>query len=80
MRELNYIAGKELAGYFVQPVAYVVMTVFLLLGGFFFFLVVAALRDAGADVLRDAESASLQRINLNQIVIDRCCIIFRSCW
>ncbi len=37
MKNSLTIAGKELAGYFLQPVAYVVMTVFLLLGGFFFF-------------------------------------------
>ena len=37
MRNALTIAGKEMAGYFVQPVAYVVMTVFLLLGGWFFF-------------------------------------------
>jgi len=35
MKNSLTIAGKELAGYFLQPVAYVVMTVFLLLGGFF---------------------------------------------
>ena len=37
MRNTLTIAGKELQGYFVQPVAYVVLTVFLLLGGWFFF-------------------------------------------
>ena len=37
MRNTLTIAGKELKGYFVQPVAYVVLTVFLLLGGWFFF-------------------------------------------
>ena len=37
MRNTFTIAAKELQGYFVQPVAYVVLTVFLLLGGWFFF-------------------------------------------
>ena len=37
MRNALTIAGKELSSYFVQPVAYVVLTVFLLLGGWFFF-------------------------------------------
>jgi ABC-2 type transport system permease protein len=37
MRNTFTIAGKELQGYFTQPVAYVVLTVFLLLGGWFFF-------------------------------------------
>ena len=64
------IAGKELAGYFVQPVAYVVMTVFLLLGGFFFF---SLLRDFS--MLMQTYSAMqnpqvLQRINLNERVIE----------
>ena len=37
MRNALVIAGREIAAYFVQPIAYVVMTVFLLLGGWFFF-------------------------------------------
>jgi ABC-2 type transport system permease protein len=69
MKNTLTIAGKELAGYFVQPVAYVVMTVFLLLGGFFFF---ALLRYF--EVTLTAYSAMqnpqvLARVNLNQLVI-----------
>ena len=37
MRNALTIAGKELSSYFVQPVAYVVLTVFVLLAGWFFF-------------------------------------------
>ncbi|MBF6569035.1 MAG: ABC transporter permease subunit [Candidatus Binataceae bacterium] len=40
MRNTLTIAGKELQSYFVQPIAYVVMAVFLLLGGWFFFVLV----------------------------------------
>src|SRR5208283_2536321 len=70
MKNSLTIAGKELAGYFLQPVAYVVMTVFLLLGGFFFF---ALLRYF--EVTLNAYSAMqnpevLQRLNLNEIVIE----------
>ena len=70
MKNTLTIAGKELAGYFVQPVAYVVMTVFLLLGGFFFF---ALLRRF--EVMLTAYSAMqnpqvLQRLNLNESVIE----------
>ena len=70
MRNAITIAGKELAGYFVQPVAYVVMTVFLLLGGFFFFSLLQRF-----SMLVQAYGAMqnpqvLQRINLNQIVIE----------
>jgi ABC-2 type transport system permease protein len=70
MKNTITIAGKELAGYFLQPVAYVVMTVFLLLGGFFFF---ALLRYF--EVMLTAYSAMqnptvLQRLNLNESVIE----------
>ncbi|MBI3796837.1 MAG: ABC transporter permease subunit [Deltaproteobacteria bacterium] len=37
MRNVLTIIGKELRSYFVSPVAYVVLTGFLLLGGWFFF-------------------------------------------
>jgi ABC-2 type transport system permease protein len=40
MKNSLTIAGKELQAYFVQPIAYVVMAVFLLLGGWFFFVLV----------------------------------------
>jgi ABC-2 type transport system permease protein len=70
MKNSLTIAGKELAGYFVQPVAYVVMTVFLLLGGFFFF---ALLRYF--EVTLTAYSAMqnpqvLAKLNLNERVIE----------
>ncbi len=69
MKNSLVIAGKELAGYFVQPVAYVVMTVFLLLGGFFFF---ALLRRFDVVIQMYAAMQNpqmLQRINLNEMVI-----------
>ena len=37
MRNVVTIAGKEIRSLFVSPVAYVVLTGFLLLGGWFFF-------------------------------------------
>jgi gliding motility-associated transport system permease protein len=37
MRNVLTIIGKELRSYFVSPIAYVVLTGFLLLGGWFFF-------------------------------------------
>ena len=37
MSNVLTIVGKELRSYFVSPVAYVVLTGFLLLGGWFFF-------------------------------------------
>jgi ABC-2 type transport system permease protein len=64
------IADKELQSYFVQPVAYVVMTVFVLLSGFFFF---ALLRRF--DVLLEVygamqNGAQLEHLNLNQMVVE----------
>ena len=37
MRAIRIIAGRELAGYFSSPVAYVFLVIFLLLAGFFTF-------------------------------------------
>ena len=37
MRNVLTITRKELRSYFVSPIAYVVLTGFLLLGGWFFF-------------------------------------------
>jgi ABC-2 type transport system permease protein len=70
MKNALTIAGKELASYFVQPVAYVVMTVFLLLGGFFFFSLLRRF-----DLILQMYAAMqnpqvLQRLNLNQQVIE----------
>lgn len=41
MRNAFTIAGKELRSYFVSPIAYVVLTGFLLIGGWFFFNLLA---------------------------------------
>ena len=41
MKNAFTIAGKELRSYFVSPIAYVVLTGFLLLGGWFFFNLLA---------------------------------------
>lgn len=69
MKNSLIIAGKELSAYFVQPVAYVVMTVFLLLGGFFFFNLLRrfdlVLQIYGA--MRNPQM--LAHMNLNSMVI-----------
>jgi ABC-2 type transport system permease protein len=70
MRNSITIAGKELAGYFVQPVAYVVMTVFLLLGGFFFFSLLQRFSMLVQTYAAMQNPQVMQRINLNQIVIE----------
>jgi gliding motility-associated transport system permease protein len=70
MRNTLTIAGKELAGYFVQPVAYVVMTVFLLLGGFFFFELLSYFQILLRMYAAMQNAAVLARLNLNQRVIE----------
>ena len=72
MRNVLTIIGKELRSYFVSPVAYVVLTGFLLLGGWFFFnllsrfslLLTLYLQFQGG---QGAEAAN--RLNLNDYVI-----------
>lgn len=46
MREVLYIAGKELRSYFVSPVAYVVVAFWLVATGFFFYVSVTLGQEA----------------------------------
>jgi gliding motility-associated transport system permease protein len=69
MKNALTIAGKELKSYFVQPVAYVVMTVFLLLGGWFFFSLLRNFNVALQIYAAMQNVRMLQRWNLNQMVI-----------
>jgi ABC-2 type transport system permease protein len=70
MRNTFTIAGKELQGYFVQPVAYVVLTVFLLLGGWFFFALLRQFDEMLQLVQMMGQTDQLRQINLNNRVID----------
>ena len=38
MHQVKHIFGKELRGYFVSPIAYIVISIFLLVTGWFFFM------------------------------------------
>ena len=70
MRNVLTIIGKELRSYFVSPVAYVVLTGFLLLGGWFFFNLVSRfslLLTLYTQLQQGGEAAS--RLNLNDYVI-----------
>src|SRR5271163_4316893 len=69
MKNSLTIAGKELQSYFVQPVAYVVMTVFLLLGGFFFFSLVGRFQTL-LQVYTAMQNPAAERMNLNQWVME----------
>jgi ABC-2 type transport system permease protein len=70
MRNTLTIAGKELQGYFVQPVAYVVLTVFLLLGGWFFFSMLRQFVEMLQLVQMMGQPGQLEQMNLNTRVID----------
>src|SRR3984893_11948985 len=69
MRNTLVIAGKELEGYFVQPVAYVVLTVFLLLGGFFFFALLRQFDQLVQLVQMMGQPQQLEQMNLNERVV-----------
>lgn len=69
MRNALTIAGKELRSYFVSPVAYVVLTGFMLIGGWFFFNLLARfnfLLNIYA-AMRNPQMA--EQLNLNDAVI-----------
>lgn len=70
MRNTLTIAGKELQGYFIQPVAYVVLTVFLLLGGWFFFSMLRQFDEMVQLVQMMGQTSQLGQMNLNTRVID----------
>jgi len=70
MRNTLTIAAKELQGFFVQPVAYVVLTVFLLLAGWFFFALLRQFDEMLQLVVIMGQSEQLATMNLNTRVID----------
>jgi len=69
VRNAFTIAGKELRSYFVSPIAYVVLTGFLLLGGWFFFNLLARFNFLLSiySAMRNPEAQ--MRLNLNDFVI-----------
>src|SRR3984893_11443890 len=69
MRNALTIAGKELQGYFVQPVAYVVMAVFMVLAGWFFFALLSRF-NLLLQMYSAAQNAAAERFNLNQMVVE----------
>ncbi len=70
MKNALAIAGKELQSYFVQPIAYVVLTVFLLLGGWFFFALLRRFNEMVQLYSMMNQAAMLEQLNLNATVID----------
>lgn len=70
MKNSLVIAGKELQSYFVQPVAYVVLTVFLLLAGWFFFALLGRFTSLLQMYSAMQNQGAAERLNLNQMVVE----------
>jgi ABC-2 type transport system permease protein len=69
MRNVFTIVGKELRSYFVSPIAYVVLTGFLLLGGWFFFNLLSRFNLLLSLYLQAQGEEAVNRFNLNDYVI-----------
>jgi ABC-2 type transport system permease protein len=69
MRNVLTIVGKELRSYFVSPVAYVVLTGFLLLGGWFFFNLLSRFSLLLTLYTQFQGGEAANRLNLNDYVI-----------
>ena len=69
MRNIFTIAGREIRSYFVSPIAYVVLTGFLLLGGWFFFNLLARFNMLLTIYSAQQNPQVLERLNLNEFVI-----------
>lgn len=69
MKNIFIIAGKEIRSLFVSPIAYVVLTGFLLLGGWFFFNLLFRFSYLLTLYTSFQNSEGLQGLNLNEHVI-----------
>ena len=69
MKNIVTIASKELRSYFVSPIAYVVLTGFLLLGGWFFFNLLARFNFLLSVYGAMQNPEAMARLNLNDFVI-----------
>jgi ABC-2 type transport system permease protein len=72
MRNVFTIAGRELRSYFVSPVAYVVLTGYLLLAGWFFFNLLARfnlLVSMYSSFQGQGMGDAIERLNLNEFVM-----------
>lgn len=69
MRNIFAIAGKELRSLFVSPIAYVVLTGFLLLGGWFFFNLLFRFSYLLTLYTGIQNAEAVQALNLNEYVM-----------
>ena len=68
MRNVLTIVRKELRAYFVSPIAYVVLTGFLLLGGWFFFNLLSRFTML-LSIYTQLQQGAAEQLNLNEFVI-----------
>ncbi len=68
MRNVLTIVRKELRAYFVSPIAYVVLTGFLLLGGWFFFNLLSRF-NVLLSIYTQLQQGAADQLNLNEFVI-----------
>ena len=68
MRNVLTIVNKELRAYFVSPIAYVVLTGFLLLGGWFFFNLLSRF-NLLLTIYTQLQQGAEDQLNLNDFVI-----------
>ena len=68
MRNVLTIIRKELRAYFVSPIAYVVLTGFLLLGGWFFFNLLSRF-NVLLSIYTQLQQGAADQLNLNEFVI-----------
>jgi ABC-2 type transport system permease protein len=69
VRNILAIAAKDIRSYFVSPIAYVVMTGFLLLGGWFFFNLLARFNFLLQLYTSFRNPQAMEQLNLNEFVI-----------
>ena len=69
MKHVTHVAGRELRGLFVSPVAYAVMSLFAVLAGFFFILNVAYFETEVFRATQFQAFERLQTLNLNDHLI-----------
>jgi ABC-2 type transport system permease protein len=70
VRNVFTIAGKELRGYFVSPIAYVVLTGFILLAGWFFYNLLSRFNFVLGIYSAMRNPQALEQVNLNQWVVE----------
>lgn len=69
MRNILAIAGKDLRSYFTSPIAYVVLTGYLLLAGWFFFNLLANFNQLLMAYMSFSAPDMLEAMNLNEMVV-----------